>query len=162
MAVAMLIALWINDELTYDKYHKNYDRIVQVMQHQTFNGYKGTEHSIPMPLVAEMKSKYGSDFKYLVMASWQGRPHSYLPVIRSYRLKEIIWMRMLPGCLSLKMMKGTEDGLKDPHSILLSASTAKAIFGNEDPMNKLMKIGNKLDVKVTGVYEDLPYNSQFQ
>ena len=38
MAVAMLIALWIFDELTYDKWHKNYDRIAQVMQHQTFNG----------------------------------------------------------------------------------------------------------------------------
>ena len=42
--------------------------------------------------------------------------------------------------LSLKMIKGTYDGLKDPHSILLSSSTAKAIFGNENPLNKLMKI----------------------
>ena len=38
--------------------------------------------------------------------------------------------------LTLKMLKGNYDGLKDPHSILLSASTAKAIFGNEDPMDK--------------------------
>lgn len=64
--------------------------------------------------------------------------------------------------LTLKMLKGTYDGLKDPHSILLSASTARAIFGNDDPMDKLMKIGNKLDVKVTGVYEDLPSNTQFR
>ena len=38
MAVAMLIAFWIYDELSYNKFHKNYDRIAQVMQHQTFNG----------------------------------------------------------------------------------------------------------------------------
>ena len=57
MAVAMLIGLWIYDELSYDKYHQNYDRLAQVMQHQTFNGHKGTEHSIPMPLVTELRNK---------------------------------------------------------------------------------------------------------
>ena len=36
MAVAMLIGLWIYDEFSYDKYHKNYDRIARVMQHQTY------------------------------------------------------------------------------------------------------------------------------
>ena len=50
MAVAMLIGLWINDELSFDKYHKNYNKVAQVMQHQTFNGKKGTESSIPIPL----------------------------------------------------------------------------------------------------------------
>ena len=71
MAVAILIGLWIYDELTYDKFHKNYDRIAQVMQHQTFNGDRSTGQAIPMPLVTEMKNKYGSNFKHLVMASWQ-------------------------------------------------------------------------------------------
>jgi len=51
MAVAMLIAFWIYDELSYNKFHKNYDRIAQVMQNQTFNGNKGTQSSIPIPLV---------------------------------------------------------------------------------------------------------------
>lgn len=64
--------------------------------------------------------------------------------------------------LSLKMLKGTRQGLKDPASILLSETTAKAFFGDTDPIGKLMKIDNKLDVKVTGVYEDLPQNSQFK
>ena len=69
MAVAMLIAFWIYDELSYNKFHKNYDRIAQVMQNQTFNGNKGTQSSIPIPLVAELKNKYGSNFKYLVIAA---------------------------------------------------------------------------------------------
>jgi hypothetical protein len=50
MAVAVLIGLWIWNELSYDKYHDNYDRIVRVMQHQTFNGEVGTQNSIPLPL----------------------------------------------------------------------------------------------------------------
>ena len=161
MAVAMLIAFWIYDELSYDKFHKNYDRIARVMQNQTFNGYKGTQQAIPIPLVAEMKSKYGSNFKYLVMASWLGdRILSFgdkkLTVEGNFMDVDVARM------LTLKMLKGTYDGLKDPHSILIAASTAKAIFGNEDPMNKLIKISGKLDVKVTGVYEDIPYNTEFR
>lgn len=161
MAVAMLIAFWIYDELNYDRYHKNYGRIAQVMQHQTFNGYKGTERSIPMPLVAELKSKYGNHFQYLVMASWQGNR-----ILSTGDKKLSVEGNFMDAdaarLLSLEMVQGTHDGLKDPHSILLAASTAKAIFGNEDPLNKLMKIGNKLDVKVTGVYKDLPHNTHFR
>ena len=59
------------------------------------------------------------------------------------------------------MRSGTWSGLKDPHSILLSHSAAKALFGDDDPINKVIQYNNKIDVKVTGVYEDLPYNSAF-
>ena len=161
MAVSMLIAFWIYDELNYDKYHKNYDRIVQVMQHQTFNGYKGTEMSLPIPLATELRNKYGSNFKYLVMASWQGDR-----ILSTSDKKISVEGNFMDAdaarLLSLKMLKGSDDGLSDPHSILLSSSTAKAIFGSQDPLNRLMKISNKLDVKVTGVYEDLPHNTHFK
>jgi ABC-type antimicrobial peptide transport system permease subunit len=63
--------------------------------------------------------------------------------------------------LSLKMIKGTRGGLKDPSSILLSETLAKTFFGNDDPMGKRIKIDNKEDVMVTGVYEDIPYNTDF-
>ena len=63
--------------------------------------------------------------------------------------------------LSLKMLKGTRAALQDNHAIILSASTAKALFGDADPMNKQIKIDNKFNVTVTGIYEDLPYNSDF-
>ena len=77
MAVAMLIGMWIYDEVTFDRFHQNYDRIAQVMQNATMNGHKGTDVSIPFPLHAELKSKYGSYFEYLIPASWQeiGRAH---------------------------------------------------------------------------------------
>ncbi len=64
--------------------------------------------------------------------------------------------------LSLKMVRGTRDGLKDPYSILLSESVANVFFGDADPMNQVLRIDDKYDVKVTGVYEDLPYNSRFR
>jgi putative ABC transport system permease protein len=160
MAVAMLIGLWIYDELSFDKYHKNYDRIAQVMQHQTSNGYVYSDQSLPFPLGKELQTNYKGDFKYIAMASWEGE---HILAFGEKKLSKpgIFMDRDGPAMLSLKMIKGSFDGLKDPGSILLSASTVKAIFGDADPVNKLMKIDNKMDVKVTGVYEDLPYNTQF-
>ncbi|AYQ36447.1 ABC transporter permease [Runella sp. SP2] len=158
MAVAMMIGLWIYDELSYDKYHKNYNRLAQVMQHQTFNGHRGTESSIPMPLEAELRAKYGSDFKYLAMATWGGDrilTYGETKITRSGNYMDVD----IPRMLSLKMLKGNHDGLKELNSILLSESVAQSLFGNEDPMGKLVRIDNKLDVKVTGVYEDLPFNT---
>ncbi len=161
MAVTMLIGLWLQDELTFSKNHDNYDRLVAVMQHQTFNGVKGTQPAVPYLLGDEIRDKYGSDFKYISMAAWQS-PH-----ILSYNNNGIskvgnFFEPVFPEMLSLKMLKGTRNGLQDPNSIMLSASTAKAIFGNADPMDQLIKLDESTDVKVTGVYEDLPYNSSFR
>ena len=81
MAVAMLIGLWIWDELSYDKYFQNYDRLVRVMQHQTFNGVRGTQNSIPLPLGPKLRENYTGptkDFKYVVMSTWtQGHILAY-------------------------------------------------------------------------------------
>src|ERR1035438_7664875 len=70
MAVAMLIGMWIWDELSFNKSFDNYSRIAQVMQHQTFNGDVGTQTSLPYVIGDELKKNYGSDFKYISMASW--------------------------------------------------------------------------------------------
>ncbi len=64
-----------------------------------------------------------------------------------------------PSMFSLKMMEGNIYALDDPSSVLLSASIAKTLFGNESAMNKTVKFDNKNDFKVAGVYEDLPHNT---
>ena len=161
MAVTMLIGLWIWDELTFNKYHKNYDNVAQVMQHQSFNGEIGTQNSNPAVLAQQIRDKYGSDFKYVLQSSWNNQ-HTL-----TYGEKKLLKAGSFfePGVtemLSLKMLKGTRAGLKETNSILLSESVAKAYFGNDDPMEKIMKVDNKVDVKVTGVYEDLPYNTSFR
>src|ERR1700710_1143233 len=70
MAVAILIGLWIWDELSYDKYFKNYDRVVQVMQHQTLNNEVLTQTNMPIPLGTMLRDDYKGDFKYVVLSSW--------------------------------------------------------------------------------------------
>ncbi len=161
MAVAILIGLWIWDELSYNKYHKNYDKIARVMQHQVFNGEIGTQISNPGVMAGEIRDKLGSDFKYVLQSSWNFQ-HTLTYGEKKFLKDGSFFEPEVTEMLSLKMLKGTRAGLKDLYSILLSESVAKAYFGSDDPMNKVIRIDNKYDVKVTGVYEDLPYNTSFR
>jgi ABC-type lipoprotein release transport system permease subunit len=160
MAVSILIGLWILDEYSFDKNFPNHDRIAQVMQNQWINNETQTWSSEAFPLGEELRNTYGSNFKHVIMSGWTGGH------ILSYGDKHIkeSGNYMEPGItdmLSLNMQEGNRSGLKDPASILISESTAKALFGDADPMNKRVKIDNKLDVQVTGVYKDLPFSSSF-
>ncbi|MFI5131513.1 MAG: ABC transporter permease [Chitinophagales bacterium] len=160
MAVAMLIGLWVYDELSFDKYHKNYDRIAQVMQHANFNGSIETQTANPALMGPEIRAKHGSDFKYVVQSSWIGG-HLLSVDNKPFNKVGFFFEPDGPEMLTLKMLRGTRAGLKDPYSILLSASAAESIFGKEDPMDKTIKLDRNYDVKVTGVYEDLPGNTTF-
>ncbi|SFE28399.1 ABC transporter permease [Spirosoma endophyticum] len=160
MAVAMLIGLWVWDELSFDKSFANYDRIAQVMQHQTYNKEIGTQRPIPFPLGAELRRSYGDNFKHVLMASWV--TPRVLTVGNKHLSKSGISIEaQAPDMLTLNMRKGTRAGLTDPASILLSESVAHDLFGETDPMNKLIRLDNKTTVKVTGVYENLHHNSSF-
>ncbi len=159
MAVAMLIGLWIYDELSFNKYHQNYDRIAQVMQNQTINGSVSTAPTIPIPLADVLRTTYGSSFKSVVLSSWTEGHMLSLGDKKSWRTGNYIEPQA-PDLFSLKMIRGTRTGLHEPYSIMLSESVANAFFGNSDPLGKLVKIDNQIAVKVTGVYEDLPDNSQ--
>ena len=62
---------------------------------------------------------------------------------------------------SLKMLQGSWAGLKSPNAVFLSQSAAKIFFGDDNPMDQVLKIDNRMEAKVTGVYEDLPHNTHF-
>ncbi|WP_338876452.1 ABC transporter permease [Spirosoma sp. SC4-14] len=160
MAVALLIGLWLWDELSFNKYHEHYDRIAQVKQHVLNNGEVQTWNTAPFPLAEELRRNYGSDFKRVVLAREDGS-HILSSGDIKFSERGVYFEPQVTEMLSLKMLKGSRNGLREPGSILLSESVAKAFFGDVDPMNKLIKIDNNLSVKVTGVYEDLPRNSFF-
>ncbi|MEO8569543.1 MAG: ABC transporter permease, partial [Ginsengibacter sp.] len=159
MAVAMLISFWIWDEVTYDKYHENHERLAQVMT--TFidnDGTMETGQAVCMPIGDELRSKYGSDFKNVCMASWN---FGHVLAVGDKKIKgDGMWVEAnFPSMFSLRLIKGNMKALDDPSSVLLSASMAKTLFGNEDAMDKMVKFDNKDNFKVAGVYEDLPHNS---
>ena len=161
MAVAMLIGLWVYDELSYDRSFENYDRIAMVMQNQTFNGEIKTATNVPKLLAPELRDSYGDNFERIVISSYNFE--QLLAVGDKKITKPGSYMGPeAPEMLTLQMRKGTRAGLTETNSILLSESTAQALFGAADPLGEIVKLGNKEDVKVTGVYADLPHNSSFR
>ena len=160
MGVALIIGLWMKDELSHNDYFTDKDRIAQVFQSQTFNGETGTGPSIPRPLEKALRDGYEDNFEYLIMSSWTNdlylkygetnisRPGNYM-------------QREAPELLDLQIIKGEKDGLREINSIMLSASTAQALFGKEDPIGKIVKASNQYDLMVTGVYKDIPFNNTF-
>ncbi len=162
MAVALLIGLWIWDELTFNRYHKNYDRIAQVWQNNIYNGVKQSQTANPYLMADEIRNNFGSDFKYVLQSTWNfGR---ILTVgDKKFNKPGMYWEPEVIDMLSINLLKGDpEQALKEPYSIILSESVAKTFFGDADPMGQMMRVNNKIDVKVTGVYEDLPYSSTFR
>ncbi len=159
MAVAILIGLWMYDELSFNKSFNNYDHIAQVIQNVTNNGEVQTWWSVPYPLSNELRTNYGSDFKHIVMAT----TGDYIVTIGDKKLNDRggYFEKEMPDMFSLDMIKGTRNALNDPSSVIISASAAKAYFGNDDAINKMIKVDQMPPLKVAGVYQDFPQNSTF-
>jgi ABC-type antimicrobial peptide transport system permease subunit len=160
MTVAMLIGLWIWDELTYNQYHQHYDRLAQVWQFQTFNGEVGSQTAMPVPLGPELRQKY-PDFAHVALSSWTF-DHIVAVGDKKFVRSGNYAEPDLPEMLALKMRHGTRNGLRDVNSILLAQSVAEALFGKADAVNQVVRLDNRSDLKVTGVYEDLPHNTSLR
>jgi len=159
MAVALLIGLWIWDEISFDHYHEKHDKLARIVATQTFANETGTGTTTVVPLEQELRSKYASDIRKLSLISYNTN-------ILAFEDKQIsntgIWAGPdITDMLTLKMVKGTGASFKDPSTLLLSQSLAATLFGESNPVGKIIKIDNRTDMKVGGVYEDLPKNTSF-
>ena len=160
MAVALLIGLWITDELSYDKYNRRYDHIAQVVQNEIVNSEPATIRVLPFPLADELRTHYGNNFTSVVMGS-HINDHVLSAGDKTFSRSGAFFEAGAANLLDLTMIDGSGDGLKNPASILLSESAAKACFGNADPLDKPMKLDNDQLVRVAGIYKDIPANSEF-
>ncbi|CAN5357323.1 ABC transporter permease [soil metagenome] len=161
MAVAMLIGIWINDEVSANKHHKNYETIYEVKMHQTFDGHRGTQDALPFPIGEELKANY-PDFKAVVMYD-RGDGHRSLVVGAQKFLKHGLYIgEDAIDMFSLTILNGNKNPLKEPYSIVLTDETAHALFGNQDPIGKTLKLDNTTDVKVTAVVARQPTNATLQ
>src|ERR1700682_1572918 len=141
MAVATRNGLWVWDEYSYNKYHQRYDRIGQVMTHFTREGESAINSTMSYPLSMELKNHYTDNFEHYIIATFEqdgilSTPEKQISGTGQYMEAGA------PEMLTLNMIYGNRSGLRDPHSILLSASLARSLFGNTDPVNRMMKINN--------------------
>ena len=162
MAVAMIIALWVFNEYSYDKFLPNYKQLYQV--ELNFNDPHNGEHTlqaVSVPIADVLRKEY-PEVKYVAESDWMGQHDLLVGNKKLYINGAAIGSDFLK-MFQYPLIKGNANSvLKDPFSVVLTLSTAKALFGDADPMGKTVRIDNRHDVKVTGVMADIPKNSSLQ
>jgi putative ABC transport system permease protein len=163
MGVALLIGLWVGDELSFDRYNKNYDSISQIARKSIVNGdpYIATNNNhFPLPLASVLRQNYANLFKHVALTT-ETQDHIIAYDNKKFSQSGIYVEPGFFGIFTLKMLAGSNTSFADPNNILLSTSLAGALFGDKDPVGKIIKFDNNQSLKVAGVYEDAPYNSSF-
>lgn len=161
MVVAMLIGLWVHDELTYNHYHKDHDRIVQVMNHHKFRDRLNTSTYLTTGASVVMKESFPDRIEDVFMIRASTQEHVLIYKDNKFRQEGIFMGPAGPKVLGFEMIAGTLDGLNDRRSIMLNESFAKSLFGNENPINKSLTFNDGTNLLVTGVYKNIPENSKF-
>ena len=161
MASAILILLWIQNELSYDRFHSKGDRIYQAWNRSTFDGKLQCWSTTPKILGPTLKKDY-PEVEEITRVNWG---NNFLFSIGDRRMNASGTM-VDPGFLTIfdfPLVKGNSNtALNNVYSIVLTEKLAHKLFGKEDAMGKVIKIDNSDNFTVTGVLKDFPNNTRFQ
>lgn len=165
LTCCLLMVLYIQHELSYDKFQKNADRIVRVTMEYSFNG--GELNKIPVTSTKVMPA-----FRKAFPEVEEGvRISGGNPVLVKYGEKvfnepkflfaDSTFFTVFP---SFELVKGSGDQvLKAPYMVVVSESAAKKYFGDENPVGKTVQLGSlQKNYLITGVSKDCPSNSQIR
>lgn len=163
LVCSMIIALFIINELSYDQYNEKKDRIYRVILHGKMGGQEVKVTSTASPIGPTMANEFPEVESFLRMNGWG-------ETVLKYDGKYYTERRFIEAdssffdFFSIPLLRGNKKtALNEKHSLVLSESTAKKIFGDEDPMNKLIQVGNDTTFhRVTGIMKDIPENTHFK
>jgi putative ABC transport system permease protein len=160
LAVSMLLLLWVKDELSFDRFNVNAARIYRLAPKL---GENDVWYSTPAPAAVYAKKEVPE-----VQDACRIRENWTVSVFEYKGKKLTEWHNCFadPSFYTMftdPLLKGNpKQPFTDAHSIILSESTAKSFFGDEDPMGKILKGDDKKLYTVTGVMKDMPPNSSIQ
>lgn len=160
MASAMVILLWIQNEVSYDQFHEKKDRIYEAWNRAEFSGELQCWNTTPKVLARTLERDL-PEVEQAVRVDWANNRLFSIGDKRLNVAGNIVDSNFLQ-VFSFPLLKGNAaTALKDMHSVVLTEKLAKKIYGNEDPMGKVIKIDNKENFTVTGIVKDLPTNTRF-
>ena len=158
MAVALVIGLWVQYQVSYDRWLPDYGQAYKIMVRGSWNGVAEAGSATCLPLADAIK-KDVPEVKYVAQADF-GSQHSLMAGDKKLYTKGMFAGEDFLKIFKYPLLQGhAEDVLKQPASIVLTRSTAIALFGHTDPVNKIVRLDNLHDVKVSGVLADLLDNS---
>ncbi|MBS1979108.1 MAG: ABC transporter permease [Bacteroidetes bacterium] len=163
VAACLVIVLFINDELNYDRFNANGDRIYRLNEEIKFGGnhihMTYTAAPVPHTMMLEYPEieatvRFRSQGSYLVKTA-EGADNIKEP--------RVIWTdSTFFRIFSVKVLEGNPDkALSDPASVAISESTAKKYFPGRSALGQSLILDNKYHATVTAVYEDIPAASHF-
>src|SRR5664279_2932330 len=162
LTLVIILFLWLQFELSFDKFHVNADRIFRIITEfkpETTHEYFA---HVPAPLGLVLKSKIPEIEDYVRLGYMGKQIVNYENV--SFQEKIDLADPSIFNIFSFTLISGNpETALKEPGSIILSETKAKKYFGNNDPIGKTLLIGeDKAHFIITGVLRNIPPNSQLQ
>ncbi|HMH22243.1 MAG TPA: ABC transporter permease [Puia sp.] len=160
MASSILILLWVQHEMSYDRFHEKTDRISMLYSRDSYNGKSEVWPRVCSLMQPELKKDYGEVEDAVRVRS------VYFLMTAGEKHLNVNGAFADPGFLSVfsfPLLKGNAGNtLDDNHSIVLTNKLAIRLFGNEDPMGKTVRIDSTDDFTVTGVLKDLPANTEME
>ena len=164
MAFSLLIFLFVQDELRYDHYHQNSDRIYRVVKDFiNDDGSRIPDATTPGPLAGAMQREIPEvEAITRIYPDWGGKITMEYGELTVAEPK--VWMvdSSFFDVFTVTFLKGDpKSALSDVNSIVLTESTAKRYFGTDEPIGKTLKMNNNQDVFVTAVINDVPSQSHF-
>lgn len=161
MAGALLIALWLQNMLTMDRFHEKGDRLHVLSNRDEFQGDKSAWAFTPKILGPSLSADF-PDIETFTRYNESGQ------FLTTFKDKKLIANTVFidPGffkMFSLPFVKGEQNiRFDNPKGLVLTESYAKALFGSEDPIGKSVRIDSVNQVSVQAVLKDLPSNSSFK
>jgi putative ABC transport system permease protein len=160
LATFSLISFYVYNELSFDRYHKNADRIYRIVENLRTENELLLQSTSSPPMGPRMLKDFPEVESYVRFQNWnllaQRNGISY------YEPDSYIADSTVFDIFSFRFLKGDQrTALRDPFSIVLTESMAKKYFANEDPIGQTLKMDND-NFKITGVVEDVSPNSHFR
>jgi putative ABC transport system permease protein len=163
MACFILIFLWVYDELHYDTFHTNSDRLCRIILKKANDPGDPGMSSTPYILPKILKDEYPE-----IVEVTRVRTRAYPSAVRfgdisHYEQHFFLTDPSFFSMFSYDFAAGNpETALTDQHSVVITKEAARRYFGEEDPMGKILRWNDTADLEVNGVIEKVPYNSHLQ
>jgi putative ABC transport system permease protein len=158
MASAILILLWIQNEVSHDRFHEKKDRLYVANNRDKFNGELWAWGTTSKPLAPALKQEYPEVEEAVRITD---APFLFTVGDKHLNLAGYFTDPGFFNTFSFPFVEGNSKALNGRYNIVLTQKTAKKLFGNEDAMGKTVKIDSTDNFTVTGILKDLPNNTAF-
>lgn len=160
VAACLLLFFWVQDELSYDRHHQNVDQIYRVVSQYESEGRVRRSARTSAPLGPALVREF-PDVEKAVRFGRNGFVVSY----QNKRFVENVHFAdpEVFDVFTFPLVKGNpKTALKEPYSIVISEEMSQKYFGEDDPLGRIISLGEWHDFRISGVFQEIPQNSHFR